>query len=195
MTNFNYFSLCNASKGAAAKVNTRAIIGAGVAVVVLGVVVYGFFGAQVLLRNSQLSFVQRIQQDPLFTEQHKQSLAMTTNADIAQKDLAFLENLEGYYDKISTANLDLFNLINNAVVGGAKIVRFSIADKTVTLEGTAPNIDVVTTIEKNFRQTGKFISVLISTVNHDDSPEAAAEPVKFSGQLVLDGGAIINESK
>lgn len=191
MSTFNYFSLYRESKQAEKRIGAKHILIWGLLAVMLCSVVYAFFFFQVLMRRHQLAVISEIKMNESFNQQYSAAVQASDHVFAAELTEHFLGLLILYAETIDTGNDRLFGTIDRCTAGEGEVSRISVSGNQVTVEGYVADMDRLTKVERNFRSTGAFSSILMTTVGKTQSNDM----LQFSCQMTLDGGAILNEGQ
>ena len=190
MNGFNYFALNHSAKGRKAGLRTKHILIVFAFLLIACLLVYVFFFYQVLQRQRQLAFLQEIKLNEDFNKQYTTATRIDERVQQAEQETEFLNALSTYSETLDTGSRKLVDLIDNCMVTGTQLTRISVSGLIVSLDGYIKNIEMLTTIDKSFRETGQFSFVLVKAVENEGLSNGM---FKFSCQLTLNGGAVTDE--
>ena len=190
MTEFNFFETLEKSKGAGQGLSLSRVIRLAVLIVAACAVLYGVFAFQTVQLKLQLAYLSVREADETLLKKYGATQDVSRLVSIAGTDAQFMDKLEDYAESASTGNVQLLELINNCMVDGSHLLHITVSGEIVALEGYAKDITSLMEIESNFRTSGHFKGVLIEQAEDESKAENL---LKFSCQLTLEGGAILDE--
>lgn len=191
MNHFNYFSICRETKNNGKGFGIKQMIISFVLLTMVCAVIYIFFIGRVALLQGQIELLNRIKLTEEFNQQYTAAIQVGESVTQAKKEVDFLQSLFVYTETVDTGNDKTIEIIDQCIADKAQISRITVSGKQISLEGYVSSMDALTEIEKSFRATDCFESVLVSTIESEE----ARESLKMSCQLALDGGAVANENE
>lgn len=189
MNYFNFFSQYSGNRQTSGD-GKKILLAVSLAAILLCTGIYGFNVFRCIRYQSQLNYLNEIKTNPIFIEQHAVATKVSARIGGAEKELGFMQRLGPYADVVSTLNTGLMDLIDQCVIDGAYLSTLDLDGIDLGLTGYAADLTAITTIERNFRNSGKFSNVLMRTIENDTQ---STNMISFSCQMKLDGGAILDE--
>ena len=190
MNYLNYFSQCDkreqSYKSAKAK-NVILIFGA-LALLLIGT--YFYFAIKGFVYNRQLVYLQKIKTNENFNNQCLISSEVASIVDESNKDYNVI--LEHNYASpiLNTADKELIDLIDSCMENDSHIEHLNISNKSISLDGVAEDISIISKIEKNLRDSDAFENVQIYIIENgisSDDSETESNEHNFSCELLLKG--------
>ncbi len=187
MNYFNFFSQCEKTSQSSKVSGYKWLIYLGICLVAVSALSYGYFSFQTMRYNSQLAYLDEIQNNQGFMEQYGAAMATKNLVEESKGDFDATSRLVIAALGLNVANKDLADIINDAMLSGSYINKVSIGDGKVTIDGYGRDIRMIAKIEENLRESQAFDSVLMTIVENRD--ESVLNIPRFNCDMILKGGA------
>lgn len=186
---FNYFPLCDKRKGAGG-MNAKTLAGLAALLILVCGGLYGWYSFLCIRYQEQADYLVRLKADEGFLQQCAVAQTVATQIGGAEKEMEYLGLLDGFAETTNTVNSRLSETLEACLPTGASLSSIEVLQKEITLTGSAPDLPAVAAMERSLRRTKAFSEVIMTELT--DSSGEGTSAIRFSCELILDGGAIIN---
>ena len=166
MNYFNFFSQYSGKRSSPIG-DKKTLLTIGLAAVALCAGSYGFTLFRCASYQAQLDYLEKIKNDEGFLSQHSVATRVSEQIGGADQELAFMQLLEAYTGAVSTLDPELADLIDASTAGLATFSSITLSGLELELTGYAADLASVSAVERNFRGSERFSSVLRSLMERD----------------------------
>lgn len=186
MNHFNFFENAQKEK----KTLNVPLISAVLLICAIAVLL-GVFAVVKIRQSSaagKLAYLESVENDPQFLNQYLQEEELESNLAKAEEDYIFLRTVDLMVNQGSMVDANLVSTVISCFPTGTKLVKMTVSQNDITIEGVAENIDAMITVEKNLNRIRSFGYVFISTAKEDShADENGEDAVSFTGRLIIAG--------
>ena len=117
--------------------------------------------------EDQLAYLESVKNSPVFIKQYAEGKDVENALNKAESDYVFLRSTKWIVDNGSTVDRDMIVKIASFFPNGTKIIKLSISQSNVTIEGISRTLETMIDVEAALNASGSFSYVFIDTAKED----------------------------
>ena len=160
------------------------VIVAAAAISVAGI--YCVMKLRVTALRKELDSLTAIRNDPAYIQNVGASKALDSALAEAQESYLFLRSAEALAEAGSTVDDGLVRSLFSCFPAGTKIVKLTISDRNISIEGVADSLETAITVQKNLQKQKNLSAVFVPSARADSHTDLnGTDAVSFSVRMTL----------